>query len=85
MKQLAYKNINSKGWEKLKRAMKDFGVEIEGDQGDISAKGIKGSFKRDADSETLEIIINKTPMLLPSGILAGQITGLVERLGGKVA
>lgn len=85
MKKLAFKNVTPKVYEGLKKELKNFGVEIAGNQGDISAKGIKGSFNRDTASETLQITINKTPMLLPTSMLAGQITGLVERLGGEVA
>lgn len=85
MKKLAFKNITPKVYEGLQRELNGFGVQIEGERGNISARGIKGSFDRDAANETLQIVISKTPMLLPTSMLANQITGLVERLGGEVA
>lgn len=85
MKKLAYKNVTPEVYEQLKKELNAFGVAIAGDAGSISAKGIKGRFSRDTANDMLEIVIEKTPMLVPSSMIAGQITNAVTRLGGEVA
>jgi hypothetical protein len=63
--------------------MSKIGVDITGDQGNISAKGIKGSFHRDPVNGDLVIQIDKTPMLLPSSFIANKITSVITENGGE--
>ena len=81
---LQFKNVTPEVFEKLKKVMGNIGVEIEGDQGDIAAQGIKGSFNRDPESGMLEIEIKKTPFILPKSMLANQIKNMVTNSGGEV-
>ncbi len=81
---LAYKNVTPEVYAGLKEEMNKIGVSIEGDKGNIATKGIKGSFDRDVDKHTLEIVIDKTPMLMPRSLVANQITNAIKRLGGEV-
>lgn len=81
---LAYKNVTPEVYAGLKEEMNKIGVSIEGDKGRIATKGIKGSFDRNVAQDTLEIVIDKTPMLMPRSLVANQITNAIERLGGAV-
>lgn len=82
--QLKFKNITPEIYSKLKHVMGKMGVEMEGESGDISTKGIKGNYALNADDETLEIAITKTPMLVPKKIIAGQIKDSIVKMGGEV-
>ena len=82
---LAYKNITPEIYTRLKKELNGIGVSIEGNKGHISTRGIKGRFDRNTDEDTLEINIDKTPMLMPQSLVANQITNLVTKLGGTLA
>lgn len=81
---LAYKNITPEIYTRLKKELNGIGVSIEGNKGSISTRGIKGRFDRNTDQDTLEINIDKTPMLMPRSLVANQITNLVTKLGGTL-
>lgn len=85
MKKLEYKNVTPEVFEGLKGEMDKIGVSISGDKGNISTKGIKGRFDRDVDNNTLEIIIDKTPFVLPESFITSKITEAITKNGGEVA
>ncbi len=64
--------------------MGKMGVIMGDDSGDFSTKGVKGTYDINAEEETLEIVINKTPIFLPKKMIASQIRESVEKMGGEV-
>ncbi len=82
---LQFKNVTNEVFEKLREEMNKIGVDIEGEQGDITTKGIRGSFSRDMDNDTLEIEIEKTPIILPKKLVVHTITKVITENGGEVA
>jgi len=82
--QLKFKSITPEIYSKLKHVMGKMGVVMEGDNGEITTKGIKGDYAHSTDDETLEINITKTPMLVPKKIIAGQIKDTITKMGGEV-
>jgi len=82
---LQFKNVTTDVFDKLKEEMNKIGVDIEGEHGDITTKGIEGSFNRDTEKETLEIAIEKTPFILPKRLVIHTITKVITENGGEVA
>ncbi len=82
--QLRFKNITPEIYSKIKHVMGKMGVIMGDENGDFSTKGVKGTYNINAEEETLEISINKTPILLPKKMIAGQIKDAVEKMGGEV-
>ncbi len=81
---LNFKNVSSEAYDQLKGEMSRIGVEIEGDNGTISAKGVEGSYNRNAEANTLEITIDKTPFILSKNFVGKKIKEVVTKAGGEV-
>ncbi len=81
---LQFKNITPEVFEKLKKAIGKIGVDINSDKGAIAAKGIEGSFERNPTANTLEIVIDKTPFVLPKKLIGSKIKDVVKDVGGEV-
>ena len=82
---LSYKNITEEVYALLKEEIAKIGVEIEGDKGDITTKGIRGRFDRNPEDNTLEIVLDRTPFVMPKTFVAGQISKTVTKVGGDLA
>lgn len=84
-----YQGVTSSVYNDLKSKLANVGIELQGDSGKISQKGVSADYNYDNASQTLQIANVKVgfpaSMMYNSDKIIQQINKAVEDAGGRVA
>jgi hypothetical protein len=85
-KQVHFKGVNQQAFEQLKGKLKQLGLTLQGNNGDISEKGVKARYNYDPEQETLQIddlsVGFPASMMVNSDSLVQRMTQMVQEYGG---
>ena len=84
-----YSNITPETFNSLKSKLAGFGINMAGNSGRISEKGVSAEYMYDETSQTLAIknvaVGFPASMMYNSDKIISTITGEVQRSGGQIA
>ncbi|WP_440944990.1 hypothetical protein ACSAZL_12580 [Methanosarcina sp. T3] len=82
-KPLKFVNVTPEAFECMKKKLQDYGIDVPpGNEGELSGKGVTGSFEWDGKS-VLTIIIKEKPFGVSCETADGRIILFVDECKGK--
>jgi hypothetical protein len=77
-----YAGVDSSKWECAKEVVKrEYGIDIDSDQGEATERGFTLRWSYDARVQELEIQCTKKPLLVPCGMVNGRINDTAAKCG----
>ena len=77
-------SVSQESYESLAEDIRNkFGLNLEGNSGQIERNGFQGGYSYDPESQELEIRLDKTPWMIADSMIKSTISSTVEKFGGK--
>jgi hypothetical protein len=79
---LEYEGVDAAKWAQAQTTIsREYGIEIDSEQGEQSKSGFTLSWTYDAAAQTLAIQCVDKPFLIPCGVVNSRIAGLAQQCG----
>ncbi|MEJ8756785.1 hypothetical protein WG947_07260 [Pontibacter sp. H259] len=88
-KQVHFTNVSSEAFEQLRDKLKQLGLTLQGNEGNINEKGVKARYNYDAAQQRLDIdelsVGFPASMMVNEDSLVQRMASMVEEYGGRRA
>ncbi|MBB6610471.1 hypothetical protein H7F15_05440 [Pontibacter sp. Tf4] len=88
-KQVHFTSVSPDAFNQLRDKLKQLGLTLEGNEGNINEKGVKARYNYNPDQQSLEInelsVGFPASMMVNENSLVQRMTQMVEEYGGRTA